>query len=135
MRIAVYAENLSLFDTLDSYKITLKNKHKGEIWLAHIDGITDKDAADALNGTQLYCDRDHLPELDDDEIYFTDLIGMECTDEEGQTVGTVVAVENFGAGDVIEIKPDSGQSFYLSYTDKTVLKIDDKITVSLPEMV
>ena len=135
MRIAVYAENISLFDTLDSYKITLKNKHKGNLWLAHIDGIQDKEAADALSGTQLYCAREDLPELAADEIYFADMIDMECINEDGQTIGTVIAVENYGAGDVIEIKPPSGQSFYLSYTDQTILEISDKITVSLPEIV
>ena len=102
--------------------------------MASVEGVNDKDAADALNGTQLFCDRANLPDINEDEIYFVDLIGMECLDEAGQSVGKVIAVENFGAGDLLEIKPSSGQSFYLSYTTDTVLKIDDKITVALPEI-
>lgn len=135
VRIAVLAENIALFDTVTSHTITPKNRHKGNLWLAHIEGINDKDAADALKGTELYCAREDLPEIDDDEIYFTDMVGMECVDENNKLVGTIIAVDNFGAGDVIEIKPPSGQSFYLSYTEQTVLSIDDKITVSLPEIV
>ena len=134
-RIAVFANDLSLFDTLKNYKITLKNKHKNDVWLAHIDGITNKEDADALKGTKLYCDRSALAEPSEDEIYFDDLIDMECVTEDGEFVGTVVAVENFGAGDLLDIKPATGGNFYLSYDDKTILKIDDKITVSIPEMI
>ena len=68
MRIRVYAQDLSLFDTLENYRITLKNKHKGDTWLAFIEGITNKEDADALRGTKLYCDRDVMPEPDDDEV-------------------------------------------------------------------
>ena len=135
VRIAVFAEDVSLFNTLDNLKITLKNKHKGEIWLAHVDGINDKDAADALRGTQLYCDRSALPPPSEDEIYFADMVGMECIDENGTNIGTVLSVENFGAGDLLDIKPtNGGQSFFLSFTEQNIVKIDDKITVKLPEM-
>tara|TARA_B100001750_G_scaffold246485_1_gene268981 strand:- start:1503 stop:1910 length:408 start_codon:yes stop_codon:yes gene_type:complete len=135
VRIRVYAQDLSLFDTLENYRITLKNKHKGDTWLAFIEGITNKEDADALRGTKLYCDRDAMPDPDDDEIYLNDLIGMECVDEQGIHIGVVEAIENFGAGNLLDIKPPSGQNFYLSYDDKTVLRIDDKITVSIPEVI
>jgi len=135
VRLSVYADNLSLFETLKNPSISIKNKHKGDLWLAAIEGVQDKDAADALKGTKLYCDRSALPDLSDDEIYFADLIGMECIDEKGEIIGVVEAVENFGAGDLLDIKPPKGHNFYLSYDDKTVLKIDDKITVSMPEVI
>jgi len=117
------------------YKITLKNKHKHDVWLAHIEGINNKEEADALKGTKLYCDRAHLVDADDDEIYQIDLIGRACVDENGEIIGTITAVENFGAGDLFDIKPPNGQNFYISHDDKTVLKIDDKIIVRMPEVI
>lgn len=134
VRIRVFAEDITLFNTLKNYTIILKNKHKGDTWLASIEGVNNKEDADALKATKLYCDRDDMPAPEDDEVYLSDLIGMECIDENGQLVGIVTAVENFGAGDLFDIKPPSGQNFYLSYADHTVLNIADKITVSIPEM-
>jgi 16S rRNA processing protein RimM len=135
VRLAVFAEDLSLFDTLTNFKITLKNKHKGDVWLSNIDGVFDKDAADALKGTKLYVDRTALAPPTDDEIYFNDMIGMECVTENGTAIGTVTSIDNFGAGDLLDIKPPNGQNFFLSYDDKTILKIDTKITVNVPEIV
>jgi len=132
VRVAVYADNLDLFDP----SITLKNKHKGDVYLATMDGVTNKDQADALKGTKLYCDRDALPDLTEDEVYFADLIGMTCVQNDGTPIGTVLSVDNFGAGDLLNIKPPKGADFYLSYDDKTVLSIDDhKITIQLPEVI
>lgn len=132
VRVLVYAQDIDLFRTLKNPSIILKNKHKGDIWLASIDGVTDKDAADAMKGTKLYISRENMPELAEDEIYLADLIGKECVDENGDFIGTVIAVENFGAGDLLDIKPPSGQNFYLSYDEKTVLSIEDYITVQMP---
>ena len=114
----------------------MKNKHKGEIWLAHIEGVTGKDAADALKGTQFYCDRSALPELSEKEIYFADLVGMTCVDENGGEFATVQSTHNFGAGDLLEVTPiNGGQSFFISYTDDTILEVSDKITVRMPGIV
>ena len=135
VRIAVYAEDISLFDFVADYRIKLKNKHKNNIWLAHVEGITDKDAADALKGSKLYISRDQMPEPEADEVYLFDLIGMECVDEEGNIIGKVIKVDNFGAGDLLDIAPPSGPSFYLSYDEKTVLEIGDKITILWPDVV
>ena len=134
VRIAVFADDTSLFDYESTYKITLKNKHKGDVWLADIDGINNKEDADALKATKLYCDRDQLTPPSDDEIYFADMVGMQCVDEDGTIVGEVTSVDNFGAGDLLDIKPPQGQNFFLSYDDNTVLSIDDKITVIIPEI-
>lgn len=105
------------------------------MWLASVGGVTDKDAADTLKGTKLYIPREDMPQPNEGEIYLSDLIGMECVNEQGDFVGTVISVDNFGAGDLLDIKPKQGHSFYLSYDDKTVLKIEDKITVSMPEII
>jgi len=134
-RIAVHAEDTSLFSTLTDYKITLKNKHKHDVWLAHIDGITNKEDADALKGIKLYCSRDDLTDINDDEIYHADLIGMKCVDENGKDIGIILSVDNFGAGDLLNIKPTTGDQFYLSYDGDTVLKVDKEIIVRIPDIV
>ncbi|NQZ13642.1 MAG: 16S rRNA processing protein RimM [Alphaproteobacteria bacterium] len=117
-------------DTLD---ITLKNataKH----WLAAIDGVTDRNSAEALRGTELYVDQDILPEIGEDEFYYSDLIGLPAIDEDGAEIGKIIAVENFGASDLIEIQPQGESSFYLPVSDETLLEItDDKIVISIPE--
>lgn len=66
--------------------------------------VTDRNAADALRGTEITVTRDALPPLEEGEYYHTDLIGLPCETPEGTSLGTIVAVENFGAGDIIEIE-------------------------------
>lgn len=113
--------------------ITLKNatsKH----WLAEVEGVKDRNEAEALRGTLLYIDRDVLPQANDGEFYVSDLIDLEAIDGDGRTVGKIIAVENFGAGDLLEIKPAIGDSFYLPFNDNTVPEIHEKhIVVSIPE--
>ncbi|MEM6781966.1 MAG: PRC-barrel domain-containing protein, partial [Pseudomonadota bacterium] len=71
---------------------------------------------------------------DEDEFYYVDLIGRAVEDENGKAIGSVIALENFGASDLLEIKPKIGASFYLPFTDECVLEItDDKIIVRIPE--
>lgn len=135
VRLEVYVDDIDLFEHTIDYTITLKNRHKGPIWLANIDGINNKEDADVLKGTQIYCPMSARPALDDDEFYFSDLIGMDCIDHEGQIVGTVIATENFGAGDILEVKPSNGTSFYLAYTSETVSFDNDKLVISVPEMI
>ena len=106
----------------DTLVITLKNP-AGKYFLAAIDGVTDRDQAEALRGTELYFDRDLLPETGDDEFYYDDLVGL-AVRENDQTIGTVKSVQNFGAGDLLEIKPKSGSTFFLPYTDEYILDVD-----------
>ena len=82
--------------------------------------ITVKEAADALRGLELYVPRQALPEPDEDEFYLTDLIGLSSVTPEGETLGKVKGVHNFGAGDILEIEPGTGPSFYLPFTRDTV---------------
>lgn len=87
-------------------------------------GVTDRNAAEALNGIDLTIGRDRLPATDDDEFYHSDLIGLEAVDERGRVYGTVVAVQDFGAGDLLEIAPPRGNGAYLPFTRETVPAID-----------
>ena len=69
-------------------------------------GINDRNAAEALNGLELFVDRDNLPDedLDEDEFFYTDLEGLDVVDAEGKSYGSVSAVYDFGAGDLLELK-------------------------------
>jgi 16S rRNA processing protein RimM len=116
-------------------KLRLKNPLKND-WLAEVEGVSDRNAAEELRGTMLYIDRDQLPEPEEGEYYIEDMIGLKVVDNQGNDIGSVLAIENFGASDLIDIKPSvGGQSFYLPYTDETVLDVDmedRKIVIEIP---
>ena len=96
----------------------------GKLFVAAIAGITDRTGAEKLNGTDLLAERGQLPEPADDEYYLSDLIGLEARSTDGSRIGTVAALENYGAGDIIEIRPDAGQSLLFAFTRATVPEID-----------
>jgi 16S rRNA processing protein RimM len=78
-------------------------------FVARISGIADRNAAELLKNVKLYVPRERLPEPDEpDEFYHADLIGLTVVDRDGKKLGTVAALHNFGAGDLIEITPDGG---------------------------
>ena len=72
--------------------------------IARLADIGDRTAAEALKGVELYVDRARLPAAAEGEFYHADLIGLAALDAEGNTLGSVVAVQNYGAGDLIEIR-------------------------------
>lgn len=115
--------------------LTLKMKNPlGKYYLAEVDGVTERNSAEALRHTELWIDRDNLPEADDGEVYYADLMDLPVFNSDGAKLGMVIAVENFGASDLLEIKPAGAPSFYLPYTDETILEVtDDKIIVEIPE--
>jgi 16S rRNA processing protein RimM len=87
--------------------------------------IETKEQADALRGLQLYVPREALPEPEDDEYYLTDLIGMAVFNVHGTVLGKVKAVQDFGAGDILEIDPGRGGStWYLPFTREAVPEVD-----------
>jgi len=87
-------------------------------------GIDDRNSAEALNGVELSVERSALPPAEAGEYYHADLIGLEAVDAEGRPLGRVVAVENFGAGDILEIAPPDGVSLLIPFTNATVPDID-----------
>jgi len=88
---------------------------------ARIDGVTTKEEADALKGTELYAERDQLPSLPDDEFYHADLIGLPVYDAGGQLLGKVKAVLNHGASDLLEIHiPGAKSTVLLPFTNAAV---------------
>lgn len=92
---------------------------------ARLSGVSSKEAADALRGTRLYVDRDHLPSLPDDEFYHADLIGLVVRDTGGTELGTVRAVHNHGAGDLLELTGNGIKTpILLPFTRETVPTVD-----------
>lgn len=83
--------------------------------IARLEGVTDRSAAEALRGTLIEVERDALPALEEGEYYHSDLLGLACFDREGTPVGTVAAVENFGAGDLLEVELASGKKSLIPY--------------------
>lgn len=81
----------------------------GKTAVARLEGIADRSAAEALRGSLIEVDRSALPPLEEGEYYHADLIGLSAVDREGQAFGTVVAVENYGAGDLLEVELESGK--------------------------
>lgn len=92
---------------------------------ARISGVSTKEEADALRGTQLYADRGQLPSLPDDEFYHADLIGLNVLDTGGTELGRVKAVQNHGAGDLLEVQIKGGSSTVLMpFTRAAVPTVD-----------
>ena len=84
-------------------------KAAGKGAIARLEGVSDRSAAEGLRGQLVEVDRSALPPLEDGEYYHADLIGLECVDRDGHPVGTVAAVENYGAGDLLEVELAGGK--------------------------
>ncbi len=109
------------------------------ILIARIAGIADRNAAEALKGTELYVAREKLPHLTDtDEFYFADLIGLLAVDATGKAHGRIVSVDNYGAGDLLLVAPEEGEgrdSFVVPFTKTFVPAVDvaaGKVVLNLP---
>lgn len=104
-------------------------------FIVRVAGIDDRDAAQALRNVELYVARDKLPPPSDDEFYHADLIGLAAATWDGTALGTVSAIYNFGAGDMIEIRPAAGDALLVPFTSAVVPAIDfgaRRITVDPP---
>ena len=106
-------------------------------FVATLAGIADRNAAERLANTKLYVPRDRLPEPDEpDEYYHADLVGLAVVDRAGKPLGTVVAVHNFGAGDLIEVRQAEAEPTQLLPFDAlTVPDVDltaGRLVVELP---
>lgn len=129
VKILPYGDDVSLLVQVESHKITLKNP-MGKYILAQIEGVDSREDAERVSGTELFISRDKLPEIEDDDTYYIeDLIGLKAVDESGEEIGKVIAVHNFGAGDLLEIKPLSGAAFLMPFSNETVITIKDVIQI------
>ncbi|MGD0640962.1 MAG: ribosome maturation factor RimM [Roseiarcus sp.] len=98
---------------------------KDEMLVARVKGVATREAAEALNGAELFARREQLPPPGEDEFYYDDLIGLAAMTREGVGLGRVVALSNFGAGDILEIAPESGgETLLLPFTKAVAIEID-----------
>ena len=104
--------------------------------VAKLTGLNDRNAAEAARGTKLYVDRARLPDAGTDEFYLIDLVGLNAIAPDGTAVGRIVSVENFGAGDLLEIEPATGgHTRYVAFTKANVPNVDlaaGHLTLVLP---
>ena len=89
----------------------------GKTAVAKFEGISDRSAAEALRGSLVEVDRSALPALEEGEYYHSDLIGLAAVDGDGKAIGQVVAVENYGAGDLLEIELEGGKRSLIPFRD------------------
>ena len=121
--VAAYGA-LETEDGKKSFEITLTVQTKNGL-TARLSGVATKEQADDLRGTRLYVDRSRLPEPDEDEYYHADLIGVEAYDTGGTRLGTVKAVHNHGATDLLEVRlPNSSATVLLPFTLEAVPTVD-----------
>ena len=126
-----YPEDITAYGTLvgedgnTPYPLTITGSAKGQL-IAHIDGITDRNTAEKLRGVKLCVPRNALPEADEeDAFYIEDLNGLNVQLSDGSPYGTIKAVHNFGAGDLIEIMPaNAKKSEYFAFDEKTFPTLD-----------
>jgi len=112
------AKNLSVHEKLyvgDAERRLLAVRDSGKTAVARFEGVDDRSAAEALRGSLVELDRSALPALEDGEYYHADLIGLPAVDAAGVAVGKVVAVENYGAGDLLEIELERGKSSLIPF--------------------
>ncbi|MBR0755168.1 ribosome maturation factor RimM [Bradyrhizobium jicamae] len=104
--------------------------------VATLKGVATRDDAERLNGIELYVPRDRLPDTEDGEYYHTDLIGLAAVTTAEQPLGKVIAIHNFGAGDIIEIAPPQGATMLLPFTNAVVPTVDlaaGRVIIELPQ--
>lgn len=133
VRLKLFAESLDSLKRHKSYNdgaLTLKSlrPHKGGA-IARFAEITDRNAAEALRSTLLTVPRSELPTLAEGEYYYSDLIGLSCISTDGTELGTCIAVENFGAGDILEIEKPDRKRFMVPMNANAVPEWGERIVV------
>jgi len=121
-------------DGARQFEVTHAREAKGHL-VATLKGIATREEAERLNGVELYIARERLPATDDDEYYHADLIGLAAISTAGEPLGRVVAIHNFGAGDIIEIAPPHGPTLLLPFTNAVVPSVDlagGRVVIELP---
>ena len=125
---------LATRDGARSFEVTHAREARGHL-VATLKGIATREEAERLNGIELYIAREKLPQTDTDEYYHADLIGLAAVSAADEPIGRVIAIHNFGAGDIIEIAPPNGATMLLPFTNAVVPTVDlagGRVVVELP---
>jgi 16S rRNA processing protein RimM len=120
------------------FKITAARPVKDDMLIVRVDGVGDRTAAEKLTNVSLSIAREDLPPPDEDEFYNADLIGLRAETRDGAALGVIAAVLNFGAGDILDVRPDAGENILLPFTKKVVPVVDiagERVIVEPPEEV
>jgi 16S rRNA processing protein RimM len=107
----------------------LSIRDSGKTAVARFEGVANRSAAEALRGSLVEVDRAALPRLEDGEYYHADLIGVPAHDRDGNQLGNVVAVENFGAGDLLEIELGDGRRSLIPFKEGIADFEEDRIVL------
>ena len=132
VRLKLFAESVAGLKAHKSFNngaLTLKSLRDGNNIIARFAEISDRNAAERMRGTELTVPRDALPPLGDGEYYHADLIGLPAVSGTGDDLGRVVAVENFGAGDVLEIEGPDGKRFMVPMTPQAVPEWGERVVI------
>ncbi len=116
------------------FEVAQAREAKGHL-VATLKGVTTRNEAERLNGIELYVAREKLPATDEDEYYHADLIGLAAVTTAEEPLGKVIAIHNFGAGDIIEIAPPRGPTMLLPFTNAVVPAVDiagGRVVIELP---
>jgi 16S rRNA processing protein RimM len=122
-------------DGARQFEVTHMREAKGHL-VATLKGIATREEAERLNGVELYVAREKLPDTSADEYYHADLIGLAAVNAAGEPLGRVIAIHNFGAGDIIEIAPSDGATMLLPFTNAVVPTVDlegGRVVIELPD--
>lgn len=126
VRLKVFTDDLARYQSFNGGALTLKSLRDGANGaIARFAQIGDRNAAEALRSTELTVPRSSLPPLGEGEYYHADLLGLTVMTPTGEGVGRVVAIDNFGAGDVIEIERADGTRFMVPVRAEAVPEWDD----------
>jgi len=106
-----------------AFKLAVRGEARG-LTIARIDGVDDRNAAEALKGVRLFVARDRLPKAKRGEVYIADLVGLAAVDRTGAAVGRIKSVLNYGAGDVLEIERPGLEALLLPFSDRMVPELD-----------
>ena len=107
-------------------KLTLqiKGMTAGGLVIVAAEGVSSRDAAEALRGAALQLDRSALPDAGSDEVYHADLLGLAAESIDGTPLGEVIGLHDFGAGELIELRPPTGPTLFLPFGGKGLVEID-----------
>jgi len=126
VRLKVFAEDLTAHKSFNDGALTLKSLRPGSNGaIARFAEVADRNAAEALRGTALAVPRSALPPLGEGEYYHVDLLGLPAVSESGEALGAVIAIDNYGAGDVLEIERPDGKRFMVPMKPEAVPEWDD----------
>jgi 16S rRNA processing protein RimM len=114
------------FATADGHVVEIEALRPAkDFFVARLKGVADRTTAERLRNVELFVPRERLPAPEDnDEFYHADLVGLAVVDASGAALGSVVALHNFGAGDIIEIAPPEGPTLLLPFTNAVVPTVD-----------